>query len=173
MTVQPYDLTIYPFQHRIHIGVQVRVAAASINPIDWKIRTGALARLLYSPFPITLGYDISGTVTAVGGAVKNTFEVGDEVYGMVNFPFPAGGHAEYVVTQPGQLAKKPPSLSHVETAALPLVTLTAWQALFDNAQLSAGQRVLIHAAAGGVGHIAVQLAKWKGGVYHRHRFGRK
>ncbi|MEM8856686.1 MAG: NADP-dependent oxidoreductase [Chloroflexota bacterium] len=142
-------------------GVQVRVAAVSVNPVDWKICRGALAPLLHSPFPITLGYDVSGTVTAVGDAVTN-FQVGDEVYGMVNFPFPAGGYAEYVVTQPAQLAKKSASLSHVESAALPLVTLTAWQALFDTAQLSAGQRVLIHAASGGVGHIAVQLAKWKG-----------
>ncbi len=140
--------------------VQVRVAAVSINPVEWKIREGMLAARMGNPFPFILGYDVSGVVSAIGDEVTD-FKVGDEVYGMVNFPLPGGGYAEYVTAPADHLAPKPTSLSHVEAAALPLVTLTAWQALFEAAQLSAGQCVLIHAAAGGVGHVAVQLAKWK------------
>lgn len=142
--------------------VQIRVVAAGVNPVDWKTRQGGgIAGMWDDPFPATLGYDVAGVVTKMGGGVTR-FAVGDEVYGMVNFPIAAGTYAEYVVTSADQIAAKPQKRSFIEAAALPLVALTAWQALFDAANLQAGQRVLIHAAAGGVGHVAVQLAKWKG-----------
>lgn len=139
--------------------VQIRVHAVGINPVDWKTRKGVgIGHLFPQPFPMTLGWDVSGVVSAVGEGVTSV-AVGDEVYGMVNFPASAGAYADYVVTPETHIAPKPPSLSHAEAAALPLVTLTAWQSLFEQADLQAGQRVLIHAAAGGVGHVAVQLAK--------------
>lgn len=142
--------------------VQIKVTAASINPVDWKTsQGGGIAGLLEDPFPYTLGYDVSGTVSAVGDNVTQ-FSVGDEVFGMINFFGKGGAFAEYAVAPASQLVKKPINLSHKEAAALPLVTLTAWQALFEIANLTKGKRILIHAAAGGVGHIAVQLAKWKG-----------
>lgn len=142
--------------------VQIQVHAAGVNPVDWKTRAGGgIAGMLGDTFPFINGWDVSGVVSASGAGVTG-WSVGDEVYGMVNFPQPAGAYAEYVVTSADQVARKPKSLSHTEAAAVPLVTLTAWQALFDEAGLSTGQSILIHAAAGGVGHMAVQLAKWKG-----------
>ncbi len=142
--------------------VLVRVHAAGINPIDCKTRAGTgIAGRFTDPFPLILGWDISGVVEAVGDAVAN-FAVGDEVYGMPRFPDIAAAYAEYVTVPATEVAHKPVSIDHTQAAALPLVSLTAWQALFDAGKLATGQRVLIHAAAGGVGHIAVQLAKWKG-----------
>ena len=113
------------------------------------------------PFPFILGWDVSGVVEALGSGVTG-FKPGDAVYGMVNFPYEGGAYAEYVTTPAEHVAHKPESVDHVHAAALPLAALTAWQALFDAAKLSAGEKVLIHAASGGVGHLAVQLAKWKG-----------
>jgi NADPH:quinone reductase-like Zn-dependent oxidoreductase len=140
----------------------VRVKAAGVNPVDWKTRAGrGIAGRLINPFPLILGWDISGVVEAIGAAVVD-FAVGDEVYGMPRFPDVAAAYAEYVTVPFTEVARKPVSIDHTHAAALPLVSLTAWQALFDAGKLAAGQRVLIHAAAGGVGHIAVQLAKWKG-----------
>ena len=142
----------------------VRVRAAGINPIDWKTRAGGgISGRLTNPFPLILGWDISGVVEAVGDAVVD-FAVGDEVYGMPRFPAVAAAYAEYVTVPTTDVARKPASIDHPQAAALPLVSLTAWQALFDAGKVTAGQRLLIHAAAGGVGHIAVQLAKWKGAV---------
>jgi NADPH:quinone reductase-like Zn-dependent oxidoreductase len=142
----------------------VRIHATGINPVDWKTRNGkgrgvALTNTLESP--IILGWDIAGTVEATGNGVKG-FAPGDEVFGMVRFPDFGNAYAEYVAAPAIELAKKPANISFAEAAAAPLVTLTAWQALFDAAQLQAGQTILVHAAAGGVGHIAVQLAKWRG-----------
>ena len=140
--------------------VQIRVKGASINPADvWMRKGGPMMPPIN--FPVIPGWDVSGVVTEVGENVTE-FAVGDEVYGMVNFPQLSNAYAEYTVSPVAHIAKKAANLSHVEAAAMPLVALTAWQALFDVAGLQAGQRVLIHAAAGGVGHIAVQLAKWKG-----------
>src|SRR4051812_1066461 len=140
--------------------VLVRVHAAGINPVDWKTRAGhGMAGL--QTLPLILGWDVSGVVEEVGFGVT-TLAPGDEVYAMPWFPRPAGGYAEFVTAPSRQFARKPASLSHVEAAALPLAALTAWQALVDTARVTAGQRVLVHAAAGGVGHLAVQFAKHLG-----------
>ncbi len=142
--------------------VLIRVRAAGVNPVDAKTRAGqGMARRYTNPFPLILGWDVSGVIEAVGSAVTD-FEPGDEVYGMVRFPDVGAAYAEFVVAPATDIALKPHSLDHAQAAAMPLVALTAWQALFDAAELTAGQRVLIHAAAGGVGHVAVQLAKWQG-----------
>jgi NADPH:quinone reductase-like Zn-dependent oxidoreductase len=142
--------------------VLIRVYAAGVNPVDCKTRAGAgIARRLTNPFPLILGWDVSGEVAAVGENVTQ-FKPGDEVYGMVRFPEVGSAYAEYVTAPASHVARKPRSVGHIEAAALPLVSLTAWQALFDEGNLQAGQKTLIHGAAGGVGHIAVQLAKWKG-----------
>jgi len=141
--------------------VLVRVHAAGVNPVDWKSRAGGgMAGVLGDP-PFILGWDVSGVVEEVGFGVT-TVKPGDEVYGMPWFPRAASAYAEYVTAPSRQFALKPTNLSHVEAAALPLAVLTAWQALVDTAHVSAGQRVLVHAAAGGVGHLAVQIAKAKG-----------
>jgi NADPH:quinone reductase-like Zn-dependent oxidoreductase len=141
--------------------VLVRVHAAGINPVDWKTRAGgAMAGVLGEP-PFTLGWDVSGVVEETGFGVT-TLQVGDEVYGMPWFPRAAGGYAEYVTAPARQFARKPANISHEQAAAVPLAALTAWQALVDTADVRPGQRVLIHAAAGGVGHFAVQLAKHLG-----------
>ncbi|KAB8144514.1 NADP-dependent oxidoreductase [Chloroflexia bacterium SDU3-3] len=142
--------------------VLVKVEAAGINPVDIKTRAGGgvAGMLPESPFPLTVGWDVAGVVSEVGAGVT-ALKPGDAVYGMVNFPKAGGGYAEYVVAPAAELGIRPASLSAEEAAALPLVALTAWQVL-DFAQVQPGQRVLIHAAAGGVGHVAVQLAKARG-----------
>jgi len=139
--------------------VLVRVHAAGVNPTDWKSRASGGFGLWADP-PI-LGYDVSGVVEAVGPGVM-VLAPGDEVFGMPRFPHQAGAYAEYLTAPTRHLVRKPARLSHVEAAALPLVALTAWQALVDTADVQPGQRVLIHAAAGGVGHLAVQIAKARG-----------
>ncbi|MEU6060734.1 NADP-dependent oxidoreductase [Streptomyces sp. NPDC047097] len=139
--------------------VLVRVRAAGVNPADWKTRaSGALIDWAETPI---VGWDVSGTVEAVGPGVT-VLSPGDEVFGMPSFPKQAGAYAEYVTAPARHFAPKPATLSHEEAAALPLAALTAWQALVDTAQVSPGQRVLVHAAAGGVGHLAVQIAKARG-----------
>jgi NADPH:quinone reductase-like Zn-dependent oxidoreductase len=138
--------------------VLVRVHAAGVNPTDWKSR--ASGRLLGDP-PAILGWDVSGVVEAVGLGTTR-FRPGDEVFGMPRFPHKAGGYAEYVTAPSRHFTRKPAGLDHVHAAALPLAALTAWQVLHDTANVRPGQRVLIHAAAGGVGHLAVQLAKHLG-----------
>lgn len=139
--------------------VLVEVHAAGINPVDWKVRTrGGLDEYT---LPFTVGWDVSGVVAEVGPGVTR-FSPGDEVYGMPRFPHFASAYGEYVTAPSRHLARKPAGLSHAEAAALPLAGLTAWQALVDTAGIKAGDRVLIHAAAGGVGHLAVQIAKAHG-----------
>ena len=142
--------------------VLIRVHAASVNPTDWKSRThGARARMKdggEEAGPTILGYDVSGVVEEAGFGVT-LFQPGDEVFGMPMFPRLPGAYAEYVVAPTRHFAKKPAGLTHAEAAALPLVSLTAYQALVDMAKVEPGSRVLIHAAAGGVGHVAVQIAK--------------
>ena len=138
--------------------VLVRVRAAGVNPTDWKSR--AQGRLLGDP-PAILGWDVSGVVEAVGPGVTR-FRPGDEVFGMPRFPHKAGGYAEYVTAPSRHFTAKPAALDHVHAAALPLAALTAWQVLHDTANVRPGERVLVHAAAGGVGHLAVQLAKHLG-----------
>ncbi|MFF7450061.1 MULTISPECIES: zinc-binding dehydrogenase [unclassified Streptomyces] len=138
--------------------VLVRVRAAGVNPTDWKHR--ATGGFLGQP-PFVLGWDVSGVVEAVGIGVAR-FQPGDEVFGMLSYPYGHGSHAEYVTAPARTFAHKPASIDHTEAGALPLVSLTAWQALVEYADVQPGQRVLIHAAAGGVGHVAVQIAKARG-----------
>lgn len=138
--------------------VLVRVHAAGLNPTDWKHR--ATLRDFDAP-PFVLGWDVSGVVEAVAAGVT-LWEPGDEVFGMLPYPYGAGAFAEYVTAPARAFAAKPSGVDHVTAGAIPLAALTAWQALVDTAHLEAGQRVLIHAAAGGVGHFAVQIAKARG-----------
>jgi len=138
----------------------VRVHAASVNPIDWKIRSGHYKLVVRFELPIVLGWDVSGVVEAVGPEVSK-FRPGDEVFARPDIKR-GGTYAEYVAIRASEAARKPKSIDHVHAAAVPLAGLTAWQGLFDKAGLEEGERVLVHAAAGGVGHFAVQLAKWKG-----------
>ncbi|WP_153535152.1 NADP-dependent oxidoreductase [Actinomadura macrotermitis] len=137
--------------------VLVRVRAAGVNPADRRIRSGEIRRFGEPPF--TLGLDLSGVVERVGAGVRR-FRPGDAVFGNA-FP-PRGAYAEYAVTAEDRLAALPPHLDHVHAAALPTAGLTAWQPLTRVAPVAAGQRVLVHAAAGAVGHLAVQIAKARG-----------
>jgi NADPH:quinone reductase-like Zn-dependent oxidoreductase len=140
--------------------VLVQVKAISVNPVDVKTRSGkGMSGLFKNETPMILGWDISGVVTE---SKSPLFKRGDDVFGMVNFPGIGKAYAEYVVAPASHLALKPASISHQEAAAASLAALTAWQAIVSHAQVQAGQRVLIHAAAGGVGHFAVQIAKQLG-----------
>jgi len=139
--------------------VLIRVKAAGINPVDGAVR-GGFYQLLGEP-PFILGWDISGTVAALGAGVT-AFEVGDDVFGMPRFPEQAGAYAELAAAPADEIAAKPAAIDHAHAAALPLAGLTAWQGLVRHGGLQAGQRVLIHAGAGGVGHLAVQIAKARG-----------
>jgi NADPH:quinone reductase-like Zn-dependent oxidoreductase len=134
----------------------VRVYAAGVNPVDWKIREGRLGEIT---LPAIMGSDFSGEVKALGRGVTE-FHVGQSVLGVVAEE--SGSYAECALAPASQVVEKPASLSYTEAAALPIASLTAWQALFDVMDLKPGQKVLIHAAAGGVGSFAVQFAKWKG-----------
>jgi len=142
--------------------VLVKVKAISINPVDVKTRNGeALADILMDYTPIILGWDISGVVVEVGKNV-DLFHVHDEVFGMVNFVGQGRAYAEYVAVPAEQLARKPDNISHLEAAASPLVGLTAWQAFTHFGKLRKNDKILIHGASGGVGHLAVQIAKYLG-----------
>jgi NADPH:quinone reductase-like Zn-dependent oxidoreductase len=136
--------------------VLVKVHTAGVNPVDWKIR-GGLGKRLGLTLPITLGGEIAGTIEKTGDDVRD-FKEGDAVYGII----PSGGFAEYAIAKAGEIAPKPPSLDFKHAAAIPLGALTAWQAIFGLAHLDRGQRILITGASGGVGSLAVQLAKAKG-----------
>jgi NADPH:quinone reductase-like Zn-dependent oxidoreductase len=138
--------------------VLVRVKAASVNPIDYKLASGALRQMMPVNFPWIPGGDFSGIVEAVGPGVTG-LKRGDAVYG--NSPG-GGAYAEFVAASAGTVGPRPAMLSPVEAASVPLAAQTAWQGLFDHGHLGRGQTVLIHAAAGGVGTFAVQLARWKG-----------
>lgn len=138
----------------------VRVVAAGINPVDWKIRSGAMAHALPKTFPLTLGSDAAGVVEAVGGSVAG-FRPGDEVYFYAEFAR-GGTYAEYVAVDASQAALKPRTLAFAAAAALPAPAQAAWTALIDTAQIERGRRVLIHGGAGALGSIAVQLAKEAG-----------
>ncbi|MEH2117132.1 NADP-dependent oxidoreductase [Nostoc sp.] len=137
--------------------VLIRVQAAGINPIDWKIRAGYLKEAFPMPLPYTPGMDVAGIVEAIGADVK-AFQVGQEVYGELGM----GAYAEFATAPEDAIALKPNSLDFVQAASVPMVSMTAYQGLFDHADLKPGQTVLIHAASGGVGMFAVQFAKWKG-----------
>jgi NADPH:quinone reductase-like Zn-dependent oxidoreductase len=135
--------------------IRIKVIAAGVNPIDWKIRKGMVGKM---PLPMTMGLDVAGIVDVGQGGV--IFQPGEEVFAKVSIG--QGGYAEYTVVNSAQVAKKPKSIGFIESAAIPTAGLAAWQSLFDIAGLKKGQSVLIHGAAGGVGSFAIQFAKWKG-----------
>jgi NADPH2:quinone reductase len=135
--------------------VLIRVAATSVNPIDLKIRSGLLKNTMKAEFPLVLHSDCAGVIEEVGEGVTS-FKAGDEVYTTAGL---GGALADYMLVDAALVALKPKTLSFQEAAALPLVSITAWEALVERSNVQAGQKVLIHAATGGVGHIAVQLAK--------------
>jgi len=137
--------------------VLVRVHAAGINPVDWKIREGQLKETLHHTFPLVLGWDVSGVVEGLGSGIRS-LKIGDEVFSHPDVSRD-GAYAEFVVIKESEVALKPNSIDHLHATALPLAGLTAWQTLFDAGGLLKGQRILIHGASGGAGHIAVQLAK--------------
>jgi len=134
--------------------ILVKVAAAGVGPWDGWIRAGKSA--LPQPLPLILGSDLSGEVAAVGPEVSD-LRVGEQIYGVTNPRF-IGAYAEYALASAAMVSRKPTSLSHIEAASVPVIAVTAWQALFDHAQLKASQTVVIHGAAGNVGAYAVQLA---------------
>jgi NADPH:quinone reductase-like Zn-dependent oxidoreductase len=138
--------------------VLVKVRAAGVGPWDGWIRAGRSA--LPQPLPLTLGSDLSGDIEAVGSDVSD-LRVGDQVYGVTNPRF-TGAYAEYALASAAMIARKPTSLTYIEAASVPVIAVTAWQGLFDQAQLQAGQTVIIHGAAGNVGAYAVQLARRAG-----------
>ena len=140
--------------------VLVRVSAASVNPLDKMIRNGEFKQLLKHKLPFVLGHDVAGVVARVGSAVHG-LEVGDEVYARPR-DLRIGGFAEFVAIDVDDVAPKPASLSLDEAAAVPLVALAAWQILVDRARVKPGQKVLVHAGAGGLGSTVVQLAKHLG-----------
>ena len=139
--------------------ILVRIVAASVNPVDYKIRNGGY--LSEKDLPLTLGRDMAGVVEEAGADVGR-YQSGDAVYALLDRD--RGAYAEFVAVKMEHCATKPARLDFVQAAAVPLAGLTAWQGLFDNGKLTSGQRVLIHGAAGGVGHFAVQFARAKGAV---------
>ncbi|MEU8249912.1 NADP-dependent oxidoreductase [Nonomuraea sp. NPDC048916] len=139
--------------------VLVRVHAAGVNPTDWKTRESGGVLRMRPPF--VLGWEVSGVVEAVGLGTT-IYQPGDEVFGLLRYPQGNGAYAEYVAAPARHFARKPGNVDHLHAGAIPLAGLTAWQALVDTAGVHAGSRVLVHAAAGGVGHLAVQIAKARG-----------
>ena len=139
--------------------ILVRNRAAAVNPVDWKIRNG-LGEMFGLQLPIVIGCEIAGTIEEVGSGVRD-FQAGAAVYGYVSLQR-NGGYAEYTIAKSDEIAPKPESLDFDNAAAVPVGALTSWQAIFDTANLQAGQRILITGASGGVGSMAVQLAKAKG-----------
>ncbi len=140
--------------------VLIKVHATTVNPFDVAVRSGYMGDYFNHTLPLILGTDVSGTVEELGPGA-NSFSPGDEVFTRAGL-YRDGAYAEYVLASSADVIAKPSSLDHQHAAALPHVTLAAWEALFGHADLREGQTVLIHGAAGGVGHIAVQLAKWRG-----------
>ena len=147
-----------PVPEPVRGHVVVRVQAAGVNPIDTTTRKGLgpAAQLADTSKPVVLGWDIAGVVTAVAGDYTG-FAVGDRVFGMVNFPVLGNAYAQYALVPAYQLAYAPDNVPMEQLGAAPLAALTAYQALFEVARLAAGERILIHAGAGGVGHMAIQL----------------
>lgn len=140
--------------------VLVKVHAAGVNPVDWKVREGMLKDKVPHRLPLILGWDFAGEIVDIGSNVSG-WQVGDAVYARPDISRD-GSYAEYIAVDAGEIAAKPESLDWRQAAGVPLAGLTAWQCLFDRARLEAGERVLIHAGAGGVGSFAIQLAKQHG-----------
>ena len=144
--------------------VLIKVFATSVNPLDWKIREGYLSEIIPHTLPLTLGWDFAGEITSLGRNVDK-WNIGDAVYACPDFS-KNGTYADYIVVSVDEIAAKPKTLSWQKSAAVPLVTLTAWQALKDIGAVKQGDRVLIHAGAGGVGIAAIQLAKLAGATVY-------
>ncbi len=143
-------------------SILVEVEAAGVNPFDWKMREGMMQKMIPLTFPVTAGADFSGVVSEVGGGVSN-YKKGDEVYGQASIlDGNSGAFAEMVVVGLNTIVHKPKSITHVEAAALPLVGVSAIQALIEHMKLTRGQRILIHGGAGGIGSIAIQIGKHLG-----------
>jgi len=155
------QLVELPRPSPISTELLVEVKAAGVNPVDWKTRNGRGVSAWVGPPPFVPGWDVAGVVAETGHGVT-LFEPGDRVFGMPWFPRAASAYAEYVTAPSRQFARIPNELSFEEAGALPLASLTAWQALVDTAEVGPGQAVLIHGASGGVGHLAVQIAKARG-----------
>jgi alcohol dehydrogenase len=144
--------------------ILVIVKASGVNPIDWKIREGYMQQMVPLQFPSTLGIDFSGIIERLGENISSEFKQGDEVYGQASVSNGgSGAYAELSLANKDTVEHKPKSVNHLEAAALPLVGVSAWQALVENIALSKDQKVLIHGGAGGIGSIAIQLAKSIGG----------
>src|SRR3954468_1211453 len=141
--------------------VLIKLVAAGVNPVDTQVRAGSWVPEEMGEPPTILGWDLAGTVAELGEEVSG-FERGDQVFGMPRFPGPGRCDAEYVVAFPDEIARAPEALTDEQAGALPLAGLTAWQALVDTAEIGEGDRVVVQAAAGGVGHLAVQIAKARG-----------
>lgn len=157
----PFEIQVRPVPDVLPGHVLVRIGASGVNPLDVKIRAGAAAHAQH-PLPAVLGMDMAGVVVQVGVGVSR-FQVGDEVYGLVGGVGGLQGTlAEYAAVDADLLAHKPKSLSMREAAALPLVSITAWEGLVDRARVGAGHKVLVHGGAGGVGHVAIQIARASG-----------
>ena len=140
--------------------VLIKIAASGINPVDWVIGSGAFEQMVSHTLPLILGWDAAGTVEAVGPGVT-AFSVGDAVFAMADIRF-NGTYAEFIALPAAIVVPKPQSLSFTEAASVPLAGITAWEALFEQANLTSGQTILIHGAGGAVGGLAVQFAKAKG-----------
>jgi NADPH:quinone reductase-like Zn-dependent oxidoreductase len=139
--------------------ILVRIAAASVNPVDGKIREGKFPKVGDDDLPVTLGRDLSGVVESCGPTVQD-IKPGEDVFALLGYD--RGAYAQYALAKPDEWARKPENLSHVEAGGVPLAALTAWQGMITHGGLKSGQRVLIHGGGGGVGHLAIQIAKAKG-----------
>ncbi len=140
--------------------VLIKIIATTVNPVDWRIRDGYLKEMIPHALPLTLGWDVSGIIDQVGTAVKG-LKIGDAVYALADISRD-GAYAEYIAINAASVTVKPRTLSFSAAAALPMVGTTAWQAVIDKANIQKGQTILIHAGAGGVGSMAIQLAHWCG-----------
>jgi NADPH:quinone reductase-like Zn-dependent oxidoreductase len=140
--------------------VLIKVVATSINPVDWKVRKGDLKEMITCHLPLILGWDVAGVVEKIGKCVKG-FKVGDGVYSRPELTRD-GTYAEYIAVKENEIASKPETISFMEAASLPLAGIAAYESVIQNGKIKRGQSILIHAAAGGVGSISVQLAKWRG-----------
>lgn len=160
--VERLTLTELPTPKPTENEVLIEIVYTSVNPVDWKIREGLLKAMMPYQFPVVPGWDAAGIVKETGKNVKN-LKKGDEVFAYCRKPIIQWGtYAEYVAFDAEHVALKPKSINFAQAAALPLVSLTAWQALFDSAKLKNGETILIHAGAGGVGSMAIQFAKQAG-----------
>lgn len=160
--VEQFEVVEHPVPVPAADEILVRTHAVGLNPVDWKVRAGMYKAAFNVPFPIVIGRDFSGTVLAAGADAAGGWQPGDEVVGTLMFKPSMGAYSTHVVTADAALARRPETVSPTDAAAVPVGAMTAWQAVHEVAEVEAGQRVLVHAGAGGVGHFAVQIAKHAG-----------